>query len=293
MLNILGMNENIKNIILFSSHKIGKIESGLSVDKIRSAYRETLSQLQPAVPRCPGSTPVMITEAKDIISLVDIFNCDNALNDISHAIKPDRQAYEESMKLFRQFQESIASNLDLDALFSLAVTGLFYAPSDHAGGGTTSAAIGVIWVDPRPSWNRSDLFEMMVHELSHTLMFIDEYTHRHYESLIEIAKEKYYFRSAILAKDRPLDKVVHSLVVSTEVLISRMKNNMDPAKPHVHPPSKVMLEKALATAKLLIASETVRDLCTDRAMDLIEICLERLCWVEKERRLSTPRRRTG
>ena len=215
------------------------------------------------------------------------------MNDISHTIRADRESYGKSTDIFRQFQKSISWSLDLHALFLLAITGLFHAPSGHAGGGTTSAAIGVIWVDPRPSWSHGDLFEMMVHELNHTLMFVDEYARRNYRDLVEVSKKKYYLRSAILAKDRPLDKVVHGLVVSTEVLMSRIKNDMDPAKPHVHPPSKVMLQKAFATARLLIASEIVRGLCTDRAIDLIEICLERLSWVEKECKFSVPLRRTA
>src|SRR5262249_55492024 len=48
-------------------------------------------------------------------------------------------------------------------------------------------------------------------------------------------------RSAILNVARPLDKVLHSVVVATEILLLRDQCLGHPIRPAVHPPTPVMI----------------------------------------------------
>lgn len=56
--------------------------------------------------------------------------------------------------------------------------------------------------------------------------------------------EENYAMSAILAKKRPLDKVFHSILVCTEVLLARRDVFGHPAAPKLHPPTSIMLNQA-------------------------------------------------
>jgi hypothetical protein len=128
-------------------------------------------------------------------------------------------------------------------LIHLVIHTIFTFPSKLAGGGSTSAAIGCIWVDIRSHWKEQDVLEFLIHETTHNLVFIDEICYSHYTSYQEIAKKENFARSAILNKPRPLDKVFHSILVSTEVLSFRQEHFGHPDKPCLHPPTHILFDQ--------------------------------------------------
>src|SRR5581483_6992105 len=109
-------------------------------------------------------------------------------------------------------------------------------------GGSTSQAIGVIWANPKVSYTTADIIEILVHELSHHAMFLDELRYTHY-SYSRVPQQSTWARSAILNVARPLDKVLHSIVVAIEVLLFRDGYLGYPVNPRVHPPTRVMIEQ--------------------------------------------------
>lgn len=141
------------------------------------------------------------------------------------------------------------------SLFDFLITDIFLMPSRQASGGSTSCAIGVIWANPKPTYRIPDVVEFLVHELTHHAMFIDEHRHGHYDYSV-ILRPETWAQSALLRAPRPLDKVIHSIVVAVEIVMFREKYLGHPATPLVHPPTSRILPQIVAS---LDAAEQVID----------------------------------
>ena len=73
----------------------------------------------------------------------------------------------------------------------MVINSIFFRSSKRAVGGSSSASMGAIWMNHSPKLENGDIVELLVHELAHHMMFIDErcYLHYYYE---EIIKEENY-----------------------------------------------------------------------------------------------------
>lgn len=241
--------------------------------QLKKAYQNFLRCIQPKVPLSHSETIEFIKDAMRVQELVSLFNVDSVLNDIDNKLfENDR----ESEKRLAKIQESIQLIQSLYPEFahilSLAVNALFYAKSSKAGGGTTSAAIGVIWSDCRPTWSASDTLEFFVHELGHTLTFLDEHRFQHYVNLEEASRPENYALSAILKTKRPLDKVLHSVVVGTEVLMIRDQVIGHPTSPKLHPSSDLLIDSILAAIDSICFVPKIVNLLTLRSLQILDMC---------------------
>ncbi|CAM4290021.1 HEXXH motif-containing putative peptide modification protein [Bordetella tumbae] len=131
-------------------------------------------------------------------------------------------------------------------LFDFLITDIFLMPSKEASGGSTSSAIGVIWANPKITHRIPDVVEFIVHELTHHAMFIDEYRYGHYDHRALMSPDS-WAQSAILKIARPLDKVIHSIVVAAEIVMFREKFIGHPSAPLVHPPTPRILAQLVAS----------------------------------------------
>ncbi|CAM4323475.1 aKG-HExxH-type peptide beta-hydroxylase [Bordetella muralis] len=131
-------------------------------------------------------------------------------------------------------------------LFDFLITDIFLMPSKDASGGSTSSAIGVIWANPKITHRVPDVVEFIVHELTHHAMFIDEHRYGHYDHRALMNPDS-WAQSAILKVPRPLDKVIHSIVVATEIVMFREKFIGHPAAPLMHPPTPKILAQLVAS----------------------------------------------
>lgn len=144
------------------------------------------------------------------------------------------------IRLVRAIDELALYSEDHSVLFNMIVTDILVSPSRLARGGSTSLAIGAIWANPDPTFTINDVMEILVHELTHHTMFLDElrYGHYFYSNVIDRSS---WARSAILKSVRPLDKVLHSIVVAVEVLLFRCRCTGHPIIPRVHPPTEMLV----------------------------------------------------
>lgn len=157
-------------------------------------------------------------------------------------------------------------------LFDLLITDIFLMPSKEARGGSTSSAIGVIWANPKTTYRIPDIVEFLVHELTHHALFIDEHRHGHYDYAAIMNRER-WAQSALLKVPRPLDKVIHSIIVATEIVMFRERCLGHPATPLVHPPTSKILTQI--SASLDSVDETV-DKHTQDGQSLISPRVEAL-----------------
>ena len=140
---------------------------------------------------------------------------------------------------------------ELFNLFQLTIEKIFYAGSMVAGGGSSSGALGCIWLNPRAYWKEQDYLEFFVHELTHNLLFLDERRETHYPFYSELEKSENFALSAILKRGRPLDKVIHSLFVVYEVLSFRIRHFNPAAKTFLHPDTVMLFQGAEDTLQSL------------------------------------------
>lgn len=180
--------------------------------------------------------------------------------------------------------ELLSLNEDLDLVFGLIIHSVFLKSSRPTSnsrgshGGSSSAAIGTIWLTVEDSLNSIDLMEMFVHELTHHLLFVDELNHAQF-AYSEIAKPENFARSAILKRSRPLDKVVHSIVVASEVLEARRQYLKERGPSKIHPSTEVLMADTKVAIESVFALPNLGDLITPHMRKVLDKCAE-ICTLE-------------
>jgi hypothetical protein len=275
MLRTVGIKRNIEN--LFSLSQPYTQGGDYSFLGLKRAYKKFLHQIQPSVPVSFLDTIEFLKDVPRTREMISLFAEKSRLDDFDRVFSDDSQFQNEHLDLAEWYlQELKKVDEQLYSLFSLAINILFSGPSALASGGSSSGAIGCIWINPRPTWGLQDFLEFFVHEMTHNLVFLDEYRYHHYEGYAEMFLEENYAMSAILAKKRPLDKVFHSILVSTEVLLTRRDILGHPGSPILHPPTSIMLEKTFESIDYVERNSTVYSLLTSRGKELITTCKEHL-----------------
>lgn len=249
MLRTIGIKRNIENLFALSQPYI--IDRDHSYLGLKKAYKKFLHQIQPSVPVSSLDTIEFIKDIPRAREMIALFAEKSRLDDFDRIFSDSLQLQNEQLDVARWHLQKLKEvDEQLFSLFSLAINILFIGPSELASGGSSSGAIGCIWINSRPTWEPQDFMEFFVHEMTHNLVFLDEYRYHHYENYSGMFLEENYAMSAILAKKRPLDKVFHSILVSTEVLLTRKDILGHPESPKLHPPTSIMLDKAFESIDL-------------------------------------------
>ncbi len=274
MFRLLGVQEIIKNLIRLSK---GHLKGELQKQSLQMAYRDFLRKAQPLVPKPEGIFMSLLASSKEIEPLLEAFKEDSILDDFEEVFESDEQKgriepiqrAEKALAIMREINPQHADVIEL------VIHTIFSAPSKFAGGGSTSAAIGCIWVDSRPHWDNQDLLEFLIHETTHNLVFLDELCHTHYSSYPAIAQKKNRVVCDI-EQTTSFDKVFHSILVSTEVLTFREESIGHPSKPHLHPPPNILLSQTLRSIEYLEENAHLREFFTSRACMLLDGCAKLL-----------------
>jgi hypothetical protein len=150
------------------------------------------------------------------------------------------------------------------ALYGLLLPVVLLAPARHLAGGTVSSVPGVLWAATKPTWSDVDTQEFLLHELVHTTLFLEERRYGFYRDMRLLLNEENLIPSAIRQDRRPLDKVLHSIVVACELLLAREALGLDPERRGgVHPDSDSL------------RAGTRRSVTAARALDLDRLLMPR------------------
>jgi hypothetical protein len=105
---------------------------------------------------------------------------------------------------------------DLHRNMRVVVAGFIVARRPNLEGGSISALMGPIWLDPAADWIVYTYVENMVHEYVHQCLFLDEMVHTIFSrySVDEMSTPDALVTSTILKRRRPYDKAYHSAFVS-------------------------------------------------------------------------------
>ncbi|MEX0732114.1 MAG: HEXXH motif-containing putative peptide modification protein [Aquisalimonadaceae bacterium] len=276
-----GLDEQIKNVMAAIVHTNKKGVGNLSsLDMLECGYHQFIEDRETRYVRKDTDSPNFISTFKDATKFCQTLQMDaiSLLDDRAQTsvidVVEDAKSELKKEKLISAY--SCLKHLcpEHGMLFDLIITDVFIMPSDRARGGSTSSALGVIWANPNVSFRPPDVIEFLVHELTHHAMFLDEIAWGHYD-YTQIVKPESWAVSAVLNTSRPVDKVLHSLVVAAEILMLREQALGHPATPRAHPPSDLLIKQARNS---ITSINEVIDRCSDnapmllpRAKELLEI----------------------
>lgn len=280
MFSLYGPDYSIKNVYLLG-HKYAAGRPVTRTEELKSYYLDFLAEHEPNVP-VNRSADLFIRGVEVEERLRDAYRA-SSLNDLKQQqIIGDAFSPEERGALagrVREGYEHLASvKSDLHAVFDLVVHSIFFRRStrtDAGGvsfGGSSSTAMGAIWISGHGARTKHDVAEFLVHELTHHLLFLSERCRAqfHYREMI---KPENYAQSAILNKRRPLDKVVHSVVVSTELLLAR-RRFLGEGKVVVHPDSDTLRARTLRSIDEVLTMLNRDAVVTPWTVELLERCAD-------------------
>jgi hypothetical protein len=271
MYHLVGSRSIIETILLLRTSVGLKNTDIKNANDLKKSYLQLLEALQPHAPINKDTKLQHLYKGPIANELIQIFKTDNPYNDTKHHIDNvdtdiSDNLIEEKLFLF------LEAHPELYNLFSLVMHTLLLAPCKTAYGGTSSRAIGTLWMEMQ-DLESNELLEFFCHELTHTVMFIDEWRYTHYNDVHAIAEKENYSPSAILAKMRPLDKVIHSIVVATEVILLRNESLGHPANSNrFHPKTNQLAKQTLASIAYIQDTKKIRDLLSNRSLELAALC---------------------
>jgi hypothetical protein len=285
MYQLIGFEKNLETIITLSYEQLVQ-EKNQDVLGLKRAYNKFLKNIQSdsSVP-ASDSIDVKFVSNPDIIkNLIEYYRVKSALNDKDQSkviIPPDSNQSFQIMQIASQncqdeFNKLKKNYPEFASLFELVINYIFCTLSDVAGGGSTSGAIGVIWANPKNNWQCEDFVEFYTHEFTHQLVFLDERRYQHYIDYDLVSDSNNFCRSAILCIPRPLDKVFHSLLVATEIILTRENVLGHPKFPKIHPPTKPMLDNCFQTINSIEMLQARTKILTERGLELVNLCKSKL-----------------
>lgn len=281
MFSTFGRDEVIKDIYRIAAPYAGPAQV-TTVGELRDVFHRFLSRHQPYMPVNRSDDPfVLDSELED--ELVRAYSFNNTLDDLRQT-QIIGKAYPLDVKLARidfarrALDRFLSLDEELSAVFELAIHSIIVRPSDRPAGrashgGSSSAALGVIWLSLGPTVNELDVVEMLLHELTHHLLFIDERSFAHFD-YAEMARESNRAYSAILNLRRPVDKVLHSIVVATELVLGR-QSFLPSGAITVHPPTHKLSADILAAYASLVDLDRTCGVIKPRGHEILARCMER------------------
>lgn len=272
---LTGINEQLRSITELSS--IYNLDKKItSFDELKNQFRTYLQFEQPSKfinsINSDSFSSIYLLDEEYISEYIAQFKSKCILTDLNvHVENTTSHSMIAAYASIKEALNYIEKNIpDLFQLFKLVIQGVFYHRSKDSGGGSISSAIGIIWLSHRKNWTTCDILEFLIHELTHSLLFIDERRYCHYRNISSITEESNYAISAILKKLRPLDKVFHSLVVANEILSFREKFGESGNSYYAHPQTKELIENCKVTLNSIKTISNLEMIAERRWLDLLQ-----------------------
>ncbi|MFI1018595.1 aKG-HExxH-type peptide beta-hydroxylase [Streptomyces sp. NPDC020965] len=161
----------------------------------------------------------------------------------------------------------------LGAIAATVVDTVFVTGADWLGSMSEAAHVGTLWIMPGRNWQPEEVVEAYLHELTHTLLFLDE---RRYGHFLPAASEV-RVRSAIRQDVREYPAVVHSALVAAELLDWRdRRRTPDSSCSRLHGPTPELTARAQHAHSQVMNEDQHKNLLTPRMRELIEQAGERI-----------------
>jgi hypothetical protein len=273
MYSLFGLSENVKTLYTLAyRHSQAPIKSATD---LQNAFGQFLKSFQPGVQRLPPGMLFTNDPGTDH-SLASLFVLDPLRMDrgqttmIGEPYPPlEKQRRVEIVRAALEHLRERQPNLYL--LFTLAINVVFFYDSTRAIGGSTSNGLGVIWLVGGDHFTVYDYAELLLHELTHSLLNIDEARYGHYDYIIAQRPESYAI-SAIMKVPRPIHKVVHTIVVSTELVLARRSFLPQRSEVTVHLSTDEIESNARDALNSVMQLSNLTKCVTPRILAILEAC---------------------
>lgn len=268
---LAGGAVNLQTIMVLARPHLPEGEP-LTESTLARAYRNYLADLQPDVPGTPTAETFLIRDESQSRLLADLFGLRDPADDQEYVVTEESSMGDGKAAFFQEGMKRLTEyDTALSALFQMAVKSIFSTPAGPVPGSMSGrAALGVIWVYPVTTWATEDLIEAYIHELTHTLVMLDERRFTHYPHYDELDREENLVNSAIRNEKRSLFASVHSVFVANELLQLREAHHGHRMEFRIHPPSRSMREKSLIALESVLALATIDRLASPRLRELLE-----------------------
>lgn len=273
--------KNILRVLISDPHKQGFQHSD-GINSIKENFKEFLKIHQPKCP--PNFGNELITGDQSPEDNNDYLKFgESRIDDLyQENIIGEKYSSKEFLNYRKTAEDALEHISSLSGvsreIFDLYINEVSLRESNHsrdgrkAFGGSTSKTIGKIWLAPSAKLGVRDYVELLIHELTHNMLFVDELNHRHFE-YSNMHKEPYFAQSAILNSRRPLDKVFHSIFVGLEVWLWRQAR-LGWEQVVVHPDSDTLLVQIKDSIASIFGNEKTTSLLLPRARSLLETASE-------------------
>ena len=277
MYGLFGLSENVTNAYRLAAQTNSNLDVETIAD-LKPFLKTFLQSIQTTYP-ITRTGDLIVRDSSDARKLMKGFAA-SRINDleqekmIADVNDVDQNSIDRVMNALKRLKTNSA---EVHELFNLVVHSLLLANAvkNKAGlgarGGTTSHCIGLIWMNLNSNVSTQDIVEVLIHEMTHTLVFLDELNNGHYD-YEELSKRENWARSSILTRERPMDKVVHSIAVAHEILFARQNylSGVPGEECVAHPKTDVLKQNTLDSIASVLSHPNRDVICKPRAIDIVE-----------------------
>ncbi len=277
MLSEVGFRTVVKTIYRLCCGRNG-VESVNDVRELRRYYLDFLKEIYPGLPVNDTADPFIEDQTTEA-TLASAFQMHDALGNPDQQLGFIGEAYVASVKGAKIEQaraalgELLSVDNDLRSIFELVVHSVIIRAPKQRGGrishsSSAATAVGVIWLSYVDGLSKQDLQELFVHELVHQLLFIDDFLHDEFR-YDAMSRPENYALTALSLTPRPMDIVIHSLVVAAELVNARSRWIGEPAGPKVHPRTDSIVSTFWQSHGSLTALPSYNELVTPHIASII------------------------
>lgn len=250
---LLKGEKNVLETIYILSAPYKKINSK-SINSLKEAYTFLLNDMQSDIWHSNKANTEYVTEENTIRNLIKAFQTESLVDDTFYDMEETEQF--NMLKVLKETEAAVRALGDkyppFSWVFNLAMNSVFNVSSRIASGGTTSAAVGSLFIDPRGKYTENDMYELLIHELGHTLLFLYEWRFGLFNDQNSLLNKETFALSSIRNEYRPFDKAFHSVLVSLEVLQLRNRVLGHDILTVLHPPSEILIKSVRRSVESLI-----------------------------------------
>ena len=273
MNSIISPQKAIENIIVLCSAPTGNDLDELLLKKI---YQDWLKKIQPHCPIISDNTEAIVVDNKST-DFTDYF------------IKEDRVTFDQiiteslmypDVNVRIQHVKSAIHTLHENepikgSLFDLIINSVLFDQGISLGGTSVNPNyIGVICIHNDMYAETAAIPELLLHELAHNMLFLDELRYQHYKDYALLKLRANMIDSPYLDKTikLPLDRVLHRMVVFIEILEYRNKHIGHMTRRSQHSSTDIILQ---TTKKYIHDIESLNlhnKLLTTRGYEIYKKC---------------------
>lgn len=276
MYYLYGLDKNLETIAVISKKFVRQGSEKISLSDLKQAFFDFTRYVQPNIPNLSKMETCYVDENNLSMQLAKLF-IDSQQNSNQKMISgspfkvvDDKIVLEKKFSLVRDaFEIHQKNSHEYHFLMQLIFSYIFIIQSESVACATIPHALGVLLLDHR-EWDILDIREMLIHETAHQLVTLDEHRYDHYVDMNELNNPENYAVSAIRKTKRPLNKVIHSLIVAYEILAYRKAVTGIDSIVKIHPKTSDLIEQINETIRSINMKHT-RNLLTPRASSIVDL----------------------